>query len=117
MTFFAACRLSCGMDAKTHPLDRDEVLNRLRRHQPALRALGVRHLSLFGSLARREAGADSDVDVLLDIDPAAPVSLLGIVRIQNDLSRLLDRPVDVAEAAAMKLEMRERVLREAVGAF
>ena len=105
------------MDADTHPMDRDEVLNRLRRHQPALRALGVRHLSLFGSLARREAGAGSDVDVLLDIDPATPVSLLGIVRIQNDLSRLLGRPVDVAEAAAMNPEMRERVLQEAVGVF
>lgn len=105
------------MDANTHPMDRDRVLNRLRRHQSALRALGVRHLSLFGSLARREARADSDVDVLLDIDPATPVSLLGIVRIQNDLSRLLGRPVVVVEAAAMKPEMREQVLREAVSAF
>lgn len=104
------------MSEMAETLDRDEVLMRLRRHEPALRAMGVRHLSLFGSVARREAGAGSDVDVLLDIDPSMPVSLLGIVHIQDDLRRLLGCDVDVAEAAALKPAMRESVLREAVGA-
>lgn len=98
-------------------LDREEVLARLRHHAPALRRLGVRHLSVFGSVARQQAGPRSDVDVLLDIDPSVPVSLLGIVRIQDDLRRLLGCEVDVAEAVALKPEMRERVLREAVSAF
>lgn len=77
----------------------------------------MRHLSVFGSVARQQAGPRSDVDVLLDIDPAVPVSLLGIVRIREDLRSLLGCEVDVAEAAAMKLEMQARVLREAVRAF
>ena len=47
---------------------RDEVLQLLARHAGELLALGVRHLSIFGSVARGEAGPESDVDVLVDVD-------------------------------------------------
>ena len=47
---------------------RDEVIRVLKRQEPAARALGVRTLYLFGSTARGEAGADSDVDVFIEYD-------------------------------------------------
>lgn len=102
------------MDSPAPP-DRDDVVAVLRSNAPELRGLGVRHLAVFGSVARGEAGPDSDVDVLLDLDPAA--SLLRVVRIRDRLTALLGRPVDVAELEAMRPTLREAARREAVHAF
>jgi predicted nucleotidyltransferase len=44
------------------------VLDTLRTHQSELRRLGVAHAAVFGSVARGEAGTDSDIDVLVDLD-------------------------------------------------
>jgi predicted nucleotidyltransferase len=43
-------------------------LHTLREHEAELRALGVRHASIFGSVARGDMHEDSDVDVLVDLD-------------------------------------------------
>jgi len=47
--------------------EREQVLRMIRAHEAGLRALGVSRLWLFGSLARGEAGADSDVDIMIAI--------------------------------------------------
>lgn len=53
---------------------RDEVISRLKEIEPAIRARGAQRLYLFGSHARDEAGADSDVDVFIDKDRSRPFS-------------------------------------------
>jgi uncharacterized protein len=50
--------------------DRAEIVSRLRASGAAIRALGVRRLALFGSFARDEAGTGSDVDLLVEFEPA-----------------------------------------------
>ena len=50
-------------------MDRSKVLAGLRAHEPELRAAGILRLSLFGSVARNEAGVQSDVDLLADFAP------------------------------------------------
>ena len=52
-------------------MNREAAITRLRAHEAELRRLGVKHLYLFGSTARDEAGTDSDVDLLFDHERAS----------------------------------------------
>jgi predicted nucleotidyltransferase len=71
---------------------------------------GARNVRIFGSLARGEAGPDSDVDVLVDFEPGR--SLLDLIGLQQDLSDVLGCNVDVVSEGA--LEREDRILAEAV---
>jgi len=73
---------------------------------------GARNVRVFGSVARGEAGAGSDVDFLVEMEPGR--SLLDIGGLLMDLQDLLHRKVDVLTEAALHPRIRERVLREAV---
>ena len=57
-------------------MNRDDAIRLLKAAEPELRARGVTALALFGSTARNEAGPDSDVDVLIDLDMARQPSLV-----------------------------------------
>ncbi len=94
-----------------------EALRRLGRNREKLRALGVAHAAVFGSTARDQAGPTSDVDVLVEFDPAARVGLFGFVRVQRLLADVLGTRVDLATPEALRPEMREDILAEAVRAF
>lgn len=73
---------------------------------------GARHIRVFGSVARGEADAQSDVDFLVELE--AGRSLLDLGGLQYELQSLLDRPVDVVTERGLKARIRERALREAV---
>ena len=73
---------------------------------------GARDVRVFGFLARGEAGPDSDIDILVKLDPGR--SLLDIIAIKPDLEDLLGCDVDVVTEAAISPYIREEVLREAV---
>lgn len=64
-------------------LTRDEILAGLKRLEPALRAKGVTHLAIFGSRSRGDARENSDLDVLVEIDPQAKFSLLDLVGVEH----------------------------------
>jgi predicted nucleotidyltransferase len=84
---------------------REEILRIAASH-------GARNVRVFGSLARGEAGPDSDVDILVEL--GSDRSLLDIVAIKQDLEDLLGRRVDVVTRAAISPYIREQVLGEAV---
>jgi predicted nucleotidyltransferase len=84
---------------------REEILEIAASH-------GARNVQVFGSLARGEAGPDSDVDILVELDPGR--SLLDIIAIKQDLEDLLGCKVDVVTEAAISPYIREQVLKEAV---
>ncbi len=98
-------------------MNRDAVIATLRANEPTLRRAGVAGISLFGSTARSEAGADSDQDIMIDIDPAARVDLYRYVGITQIISGLFQTEVDVAERAALQAPVRQAAERDAIYAF
>lgn len=73
----------------------------------------VRELSLFGSVLRDDFGEDSDIDVLVEFEPGAPIDLLLYVRLGRELSELLGRRVDLVEKPGLKPFLRDEVLHTA----
>jgi uncharacterized protein len=73
---------------------------------------GASNVRIFGSVARGEATADSDIDFLMDIQ--AGRSLLNRIALIQDLEDLLDRKVDVAKPEILHESIREQVLKEAI---
>jgi predicted nucleotidyltransferase/DNA-binding Xre family transcriptional regulator len=92
------------------------VLRVLRDAKSELAALGVAHAAVFGSVARGDATADSDVDVLLDPDPDRPFTLIALSQIGLMLGDRLGRRVDVATKRALSQHDR-RIVDLAVYAF
>jgi predicted nucleotidyltransferase len=100
------------------PAERERVLTLLRAKEAELRALGVTRLRLFGSMARGEAGAESDVDLMAKIDHSFRFSLLDLVGLQHDLGELIGREVDISTAPwKMRPRMRRRFDRDAIEVF
>ena len=91
---------------------RDDVVQILTRNQQALRDLGVKSLSLFGSVARGDASEGSDVDFLVEFD--RPTGFFGLIRLQHFLEDLLQRPVDLSTPGSLKPRLRDRVMTEAI---
>jgi uncharacterized protein len=77
-----------------------------------LEAFGVARLSLFGSFARGEGREDSDVDLLVEF--GRPVGLFEFVRLQRELGERLGRSVELVTPAALKPQVRDKILAEAV---
>lgn len=94
-----------------------EVLGTLQAHESELRAHGVCHAAVFGSVARGEADAESDIDVLLDLDPACPMGLFEYARLKLYISEILGGVGDVVNRKTLKPLLREAILRESVNAF
>jgi predicted nucleotidyltransferase len=98
-------------------MDKARVISKLREHEEELQSAGIRRLSLFGSVARGDANAESDVDLMAEFDAAKQFSLLEIIHIQNRLADIPGVAVDLAPAKSLKDHVRERAAREAVLAF
>lgn len=94
-----------------------EVIATLKALEPELKERGVASAAVFGSVVRGQAWPDSDVDVLIDIDPTAPFDLLDLVGIKTLLTERLGRPVDVVDREALKPQLRDNILAEAEMVF
>lgn len=98
-------------------MDKGLVIQTLRLHERELKAAGIEHLRLFGSVARGEATVESDVDLMADLDRSKRLSLVGMARLENQLTDLLGVRVDLSPADSMKEAVRARAIREAILAF
>ena len=96
---------------------RADVLRVLAEHRDELEAMGVTSLAVFGSVARDEARPDSDVDILVDFDPARSVGIFKFLEVQEYLEGILGRRVDLGMPDALKPRMRDRILGEQVRAI
>jgi uncharacterized protein len=98
-------------------VDREEIIATLRAHQAELRRRGVRHVALFGSVARGEGKRTSDIDILIELDPQAPVGLFEYVGITQYLGDLFPVRVDIANHSSLKPLARPSIERDALYAF
>ena len=98
-------------------MQKQDVLTTLKQNEPALRARGVLHAALFGSLARGENHPGSDIDILVKIDPQAKIGLFEYVDITQYLDDLFQGRVDVANHDALKPYVRPEAERDAIYAF
>ena len=89
---------------------------KIKNHRDEIRRLGAKYgaknIRIFGSVARGEARADSDVDVLVDLDPGR--SLLDLGGLLMDLQELLGCQVDVVTEKGLRHRIRNRVLKESL---
>ena len=103
------------------PVINHQVLQTLRAVEPELRAAGVRHVSVFGSVARDEDTAGSDVDLALDFAPGtAPTGFQFVVyveRLKDKLAAALRRNVNIVILPIRRQELKETLSREAIPAF
>jgi predicted nucleotidyltransferase len=95
----------------------ETILATLRAHRDELRAAGLRHLSLFGSVARGEAGSESDIDLMVELDPQARLGLFGIVALERQLGDLLGCKVDLIPALVERPRLLANIRRDSRRAF
>lgn len=75
------------------------------------------HASVFGSVARGDGAPDSDVDILVILDPEKKIDLLDYVGLERHVSELLGRPAELARRDRLKARVRAEALRDEVRAF
>lgn len=97
-------------------MDSDTAISLLRAHEAELRRLGVQHLWLFGSTARGEARADSDVDLFFDHE-WGELSLFDVMEIQDVTARILGRDTDTMTRGSLHPVLRNRIENSALQVF
>jgi uncharacterized protein len=103
--------------AQNNGMDQRFVIEKLRHHEPELKAAGILHIRVFGSVARNEATTVSDVDLLADFDKSKRMTLVKVGSLQSRLSAMLGARVDLSSTEWMREPVKSRALREAVIAF
>ena len=109
-----------GESARTpgkRPPKKDEILTALATLEKPLRERGLKSLAVFGSVIRGEARTDSDIDVLVDVEPDVRFSLIDLVALKDFLEDRLNRKVDVVTKSGLESTIRDRVLSEAESVF
>lgn len=93
------------------------VISRLRERRGRLRSLGIAHLSVVGSVARGDASAKSDVDLVADFASPTPISVVRFASLKAELEAVLAHAVDLADRAALEPGVRSHVESDAVRVF
>jgi predicted nucleotidyltransferase len=94
-----------------------EILAKLRENETALRARGVNHAALFGSRARGDNRPDSDIDIMIEFDPAARVTVFNYAGLKEYIAGLFDGPVDVVNRDGLKPYVRPAAMADTIYAF
>ena len=98
-------------------MNHEEVIATLQAHQQELKQQGVMHAAVFGSVARHEARPDSDIDILIELDPTHSLDVFAYTGLKRFITGLFPLSVDVVNEAALKQHLRRSVRREAIYAF
>jgi predicted nucleotidyltransferase len=94
----------CRMSIERLRTRRGEILALAARH-------GMRNVRVFGSVARGDDRPDSDIDLLVDVEPGR--SLLDVIGFEQDLGQLLERRIEVLTDGGLSPYLQQRILEEA----
>lgn len=98
-------------------MKRREAIEKLLQQADAIRALGATSLYLFGSVARDEAGPQSDLDLFIEYDPDKKFSLIDLVGIKLFLEDELGGEVDVTTRNSLHPRLKDRIENSAIRVF
>ena len=98
-------------------MDSREIIARLRENEALLRAHGVSHAALFGSRARGDARSHSDIDIMIEFDPAVRITVFNYAGLKEYIAGLFDGPVDVVSRDRLKPYLRPSATTDAIYAF
>jgi predicted nucleotidyltransferase len=98
-------------------MNRQEIIDLLRKIEPTLRARGVSHAALFGSRARGDNRPDSDIDIMIEFDPAIHITVFNYAGLKDYSAGLFDGPVDVVNRDGLKPYVRPAATADAIYAF
>jgi hypothetical protein len=98
-------------------LSRDEILASLRGLEPALRKCGVTSLAIFGSRSRGDARADSDLDVLVEVDRKPHFSLLDLIGVQHVIYDAIGIETQATLRSDLDQRMTERIADDLIKVF
>ena len=98
-------------------MQKDAVLARLKGAEAELRAKGVAHAALFGSVARGEQRSDSDIDIMVELDHEIVRTLFDYVGVKLVIEDLFEAEVDVVDRQGLKPDVRPFVMADAIYAF
>ncbi len=94
-----------------------EAVNRLRGAKARLRAHGVAHVDLFGSIVRGEADSGSDIDLVVEFKQRRGMSLSKFASLRAKLEDILGYQVDLAESRSLRAEIKREFERDALRVF
>lgn len=97
-------------------MERDKAIERLKLHEAELKGLGVKHLYLFGSIARGDARPDSDVDLFFDYEKGE-LGLFQLMDVKERASDILGRKADITTRDSLHKTLRRRIEAAAVPIF
>jgi predicted nucleotidyltransferase len=97
-------------------MQRVDVINLLQQHEAELRRLGVEHLYLFGSAARNDATAGSDIDLFFD-HARGQLGLYELMDVKERAQEITGRPTDIMTRASLHPALRGRIEETAVRVF
>lgn len=93
------------------------VIEILRAHREELRRAGIRHMAIFGSVARGDCDDESDVDLVAELDPEAGLGLFGLMALERRLAELIGRDVDLVPEPVSSARLRRAIGRDRLLAF
>jgi uncharacterized protein len=98
-------------------MKRDEVISRLKEYEDILRERGVVHAALFGSVARDEQDHESDIDILVELDPEIVATMFDYAGLKDYVAHLFSGSVDVIDRETLKPRLRPQAFADAIYAF
>jgi len=102
-------------DTQPKPLTAETVLQTLRQLFPTLQQqYNIKKLGLFGSYSRNQATEESDIDLLIELDPDITFGLITFCQIENTLSEKLGKKVDLVIAENLKPSLKQNILDDVI---